>query len=294
MECNYFQVLEGVVDTVHAGILHLGAQPADRMPAGTFAEYMLRDRTPRYSVVDTQFGTSYGAYRDGPAGQDYWRIGHFLLPFYGMPGAALLGGGPTDVFCAVPMDDHSCLFIALNAPGYMDETARRATDAGGNEEYRAYMAKVSVELAGGSRTLPNTSDWDGRFRMIANAANDYLIDRQVQRRKEGYAGYTGIPSVTAQDAAMTNSEGPIYDRSREHLGSSDAMIIRSRRRLIQAANTYAESGLTPLPVEHPEYYRVRGGGVLLPKGVDWVDATKDLQTAFAEHPDLDRSITGGL
>ncbi len=37
-----------------------------------------------------------------------------------------------------------------------------------------------------------------------------------------------------QDAAMTGSMGGIYDRSKEHLASSDAMMIRVRRRLIAA------------------------------------------------------------
>ena len=33
---------------------------------------------------------------------------------------------------------------------------------------------------------------------------------------------------------MTGSMGPIYDRSQEHLGTTDAMVIRVRRRLIAA------------------------------------------------------------
>src|SRR3954454_13944787 len=39
MEANYFQILEGTIDTVHAGFLHRGAMHADEQPPGTFAEY---------------------------------------------------------------------------------------------------------------------------------------------------------------------------------------------------------------------------------------------------------------
>src|SRR4051794_7008769 len=57
MEANYFQILEGTIDTVHAGFLHRGAMRADDQPDGTFAQYLLKDRQPRYMVVDTDGGT---------------------------------------------------------------------------------------------------------------------------------------------------------------------------------------------------------------------------------------------
>ena len=34
---------------------------------------------------------------------------------------------------------------------------------------------------------------------------------------------------------MTETMGPIYDRTREHLGTTDSLIIRARRRMINAA-----------------------------------------------------------
>ena len=294
MECNYFQVLEGTIDTVHAGFLHRGAMSAADQPQGTFAEYMLRHRTPSYAVIDTDAGTCYGAYRDGPPGQNYWRIAQFLLPFYAMAPGGLLGGGPSGVACYVPMDDYSTLTIGLRAGrGRQEELARRAQDANSSEAYRAFLARRAAQQQAGRGTLPNSTDWHGRFRTLANAANDYLIDRELQRLKEGPDGYTGIQGVGTQDQAMTNSEGPIYDRTTERLGTSDAMIIQSRRRLITAAKTFAETGVTPPTVEHPEYYRLRSGSTLLPKDADWVEATAELRLAFREHPQLDWSITGG-
>ena len=87
--------------------------------------------------------------------------------------------------------------------------------------------------------------------------------------------------------------GPIYERSSEHLGSSDVMVIRVRRRLMQAARALAQEGITPPGVDHPEVYRVRSGGCFLPEGADWLEATEDLRQAFVEHPELDPAISGG-
>jgi hypothetical protein len=88
--------------------------------------------------------------------------------------------------------------------------------------------------------------------------------------------------------------GPIYDRSQEHLGTSDMMVIRVRRRLLAAARALAEQGIVPPGVDNPEGYRVRGGQVFLPAGADWVESTRELRRAFVEHPELDPSIKGPL
>jgi hypothetical protein len=143
-----------------------------------------------------------------------------------------------------------------------------------------------------SGLLPNTSDWYGRFRLAANAGNDYQLDRDAQRRNSGPDGYTGIRGVNLQDQAITESMGPVYDRTSEHLGTSDTMIIRVRRRLLNAVRAHADQGVPPPGVDDPRAYHQRAGGVFLPKGVDWVAATAELRRAFVQHPDLDLSITG--
>ena len=60
------------------------------------------------------------------------------------------------------------------------------------------------------------------------------------------------------------SMGPIYDRSSEHLGSSDLAIINTRRRLMAAARDLA-NGTEPFAAQHPEVYRVRSAAKVLPK-----------------------------
>ena len=130
---------------------------------------------------------------------------------------------------------------------------------------------------GGFEFLPETTDWLGRFRLAQHKDNDYLIDRQAQRT----SSFTGIAGIHQQDQAVTESMGPIYDRRQEHLGSSDAMVIRTRRRAIGAARALRDSGAIPPGVDDPAIYRHRSGGVILPRGADWLTATKELRQAFA-------------
>jgi len=63
--------------------------------------------------------------------------------------------------------------------------------------------------------------------------------------------------------------GPIYDRSHEHLGTTDQLIIRTRRRMINAARALREQGTVPPGVDNPALYRQRSGEMILPKNVDW-------------------------
>ena len=75
------------------------------------------------------------------------------------------------------------------------------------------------------------------FEPVANRTNDYFIDREKQRIEN----FTGMRGIREEDIAIQEDQyGPIADRTREHLGSSDAGIIALRRRLLKAARDMAE------------------------------------------------------
>jgi hypothetical protein len=74
--------------------------------------------------------------------------------------------------------------------------------------------------------------------------------------------------------------GTIYNRTREHLGTTDQLIIRTRRRIASAAKALRESGVVPPGVDHPEVYRQRSGDLVLPRSVDWWDGTRELRERF--------------
>ena len=114
-ECNWFQSLEGDIDTGHLSFLHLGAvKPEDTKP-GSFDYYNVTDRAPRYEVVDTPFGTLYGAYRPAEPDTYYWRIAHFLFPFYTMIPTGILGMQVL-VRAWVPVDDEHVMFWSMGVP----------------------------------------------------------------------------------------------------------------------------------------------------------------------------------
>ena len=72
----------------------------------------------------------------------------------------------------------------------------------------------------------------------------------------------GIPFLgNLQDRAMTETMGPIYDRTQEHLGTTDAMVIFVRRRLHRAARALRDQGVVPANVDDAALCRVRPASV---------------------------------
>jgi hypothetical protein len=95
--------------------------------------------------------------------------------------------------------------------------------------------------------------------------NDYLIDRSLQRTTT----YTGIAGVQEQDLAVTECMGKIYDRSHEHLGTTDRAIIRMRQQLIKAAQDL-ERGIEPPGLDPSFAWReLRSTEKIIAAGEDW-------------------------
>ncbi|HWC29811.1 MAG TPA: Rieske 2Fe-2S domain-containing protein, partial [Dehalococcoidia bacterium] len=187
-ECNWMQAVEGDIDTSHLGFLHLGANRAEDQDPGTFDYYMLADRAPRYDVLETPFGTSYGAYRPAEEDTYYWRVAHFLFPCFTMIPSGKLGEQIL-VRAWVPLDDDHTMYwgimIRFQADSPRVYQASAKANAGSATEVRGTPTA--------SGTLPNTSDWLGRFRLEADASNDYQIDREKQRTKVNFTGLANVP-----------------------------------------------------------------------------------------------------
>src|SRR4030095_10103961 len=97
---------------------------------------------------------------------------------------------------------------------------------------------------------------DGDYLPLRNLRNDYLIDRKVQKHDT----FTGITGVSEQDAAIQDSQGPVQNRTREHLGAHDIGITEFRKLIMGAARALASSGETPKALRHARRYAVRSGG----------------------------------
>jgi phthalate 4,5-dioxygenase len=174
----------------------------------------------------------------------------------------------------VPIDDDHMMFWNFTTP------SQRYGFAGGARQGRA--ARPAGGYMDPSLYLPNSSDWLGRWRLRQNATNDYQLDPEEQRSKS----YTGIAGIHQQDQAITESMGPLMDRTQEHLGAADVMIIRTRQRIMKAAQALQEDGTVPPGVDAPEVFAVRTGSTFLARGANWLEATEDLRKAFVEHPAL--------
>jgi len=266
-QCNWLQALEGDIDTSHFSFLHTGKIASDDIDPNHLERFQFIDRAPRYHVRSTGYGTMYAAYRPATPGQVYYRFGHFVMPFW-----ALFPNGPlSDNVLAqgwVPMDDTHTMTFTFSWT--------RKTPVIGSTR----TGEPLPLLDRFTETLPNTPDWFGRWRPVANAANDYLIDREAQRT----ISYTGIAGVFPQDSAVTEGMGAISDRTQENLAPSDIMIVTTRRRLLDAARALAEEGALPPGVDDPAIAgTARAGDLIAPERKNWLDAYEE-ELGHALHP----------
>jgi len=239
LECNYLQGIEGDFDSSHTSFLHNNnIQNSERLK---------RDGAPTLAAEDTGYGMRAISIRKFGAEQIYVRTSPYIMPSF-----SIVPGPPTAKFAEddlrgfrfwVPIDDRSTWLYILNMRKKPFEDAERAS-------LRSWV--------------------EDDYRRKRNSRNDYLIDRELQRTTL----YSGIQSVNAaeQDGCATETMGPIYDRSREHLGYSDKTIIELRKMLLNAVRDLAEGREPPHIVRDPrqnDFSRLRSLKGILPANADW-------------------------
>jgi phenylpropionate dioxygenase-like ring-hydroxylating dioxygenase large terminal subunit len=233
-DCNYLQGLEGGLDSAHAMIMH-------NNNIGDLSWISDYERIPKLTVQRTDYGFSYSGVRT--LGNRKWvRVYQYIMPVTQIRGRiAPLGGGsaPRSVptICGhlwVPADDvtttvYNFMYSAdPNIPVTPEFAHEMEVDDGRGPE----------------DLLP-----DGRLKR--NLANDYMIDRQLQKTRT----MTGIAGVNTQDAAVQEGMGPIVDRTKEHLSATDMAVVTMRRLLLDAVKT-VEAGGAPRGTD-PSGYRSR-------------------------------------
>ena len=205
-------------------------------------------------------------------GRTYWRFGNFLFPFWSQAPNGEFG---THMHARgwVPLDDEHTMFVFLSW--------KKAVHAGSLPQPAFKDGSLIGGTGRANKLLPNTTDWLGRWRMAANAGNDWEIDRAAQQSNRIYSGIDGIH---LQDQAITESMGPIVDHELEHLAPSDQMITRTRRRLLMAARALREKGTAPPGADNPEVYRgARSGYLVSPDQSPWRELYAK-QFAASAHP----------
>ena len=237
-ENNYLQAMEGGIDSSHVSWLHSGELATDPLHVGTAGAQLIASTKPVFEIHKSDGGLVIAAKRPTAGDQSYWRVTQWIMPWYTMippyGGNAIRGHG------WVPMDDENCMVWT-----WAHHPTRALSDA--------EMHTMKNEEGAFAALIPGT------FRPVANKDNDYLMDREAQASGRYYSGVRGIGM---QDSSLQESMGAIVDRSAECLVSTDAAIVRARRRLIDAA-TQARSGTAP-PGLDPASHRVRSASFVGP------------------------------
>ena len=251
--CNWLQGLEGGLDTAHSSFAH-------NNHIGDKSVLRQRDRAPRIDVERTDYGYYYVSQRNMGEEGTYVRVYHYVMPAQQMR-ANTMGwfGGRNEVprldgHIWMPIDDYTTHVYNWNCA--YDSTIEMSDE---------WKAKRERDMGRGTDDLI-----PGTFRLKRNQSNDYLIDREMQKNQN----FTGIVGVNTQDFALQEGMGPICDRSKEFLGTSDKAVVAMRRLLLEGIET-AEKGGIPRGVDSESYRKVRPHDRMVPSGRRWEEAFKE-------------------
>jgi phthalate 4,5-dioxygenase oxygenase subunit len=254
-ESNWLQALEGGIDSSHVSWLHSGGLKNDPLFKGTKGnEYNLNDLRPFFEVAEAEGGLFVGARRNAEEGKYYWRITPWVMPSFTL--VPPRGDHPVHGHFWVPIDDENTWVYTF------DYHPTRAL----TPEERQHMKDGHGVH---SRNIPGT------YRPEDNKDNDYLMDRDAQKRGETFSGVRGIAQ---QDASLQESMGPIVDRTKERLVSSDTGIIKARQKLRKAVEALRDQGVTPPGVD-TAHHRVRSAAIVLPQEESFIESCADDLTA---------------
>jgi phthalate 4,5-dioxygenase oxygenase subunit len=248
MSCNYLQTLENEFDTTHSSFLHSTLDgnvnnPINRIAGQSFANRRRMLDYSRISIVDTDFGSAMITRQDPTAdGKDVYTLGvPYWMPSFSAAGA-LSAPGVLPLNLKVPVDDTHTVFFRFKW------------------SREPLSEKVLHDMKYGNYEFPVVIP--GTYIAQANQSNDYQIDRVRQR----FFNYTGIVNTPVQDFAMVeNQRGPVTDRTRETLVSSDKYLLHIRRRLMEAARRLA-AGEEPREPWNTDAYRIRTRRIEVPGG----------------------------
>ena len=262
-ECNWLQALEGGIDSMHASALHTLLKP----DVGEARWELLTGRTVlKEEIEPTDYGHVYSSIRPLDDGRNWIKIYHYVMPFHTFFPFEISGDRKThrpiiNGHMFVPMDDQNTMVY--------NWIGKHGVESLTNDQ-REYMERIRGRAPG---------EVDRNHRKRRNKDVDWLIDREVQKTKS----YSGIEGINTQDHAVQESMGPIIDRTRENLGTTDKAVIATRRILLRVLKEL-EQGLDP-PGLGTSYYHLRAIERFVNSGTTWRNMLEDFvkSTAVSEH-----------
>jgi len=254
--CHWTQGMDGDLDSSHLGFLHQtpmqarSVQEAPKSPG-----WLLNDPVPKIETVRTDSGLLLGSRRRADEKSFYWRVNQWFMPnFTTIP---LAGDSPQAGHAWVPIDDERSWTFTFSW-----HPARKLTEA------------ELARMRGGSNV--HAPLIPGTFMPKYNRSNGYAEPDAPPTEQP----WMRITDLQAQDMAMTETMGPLYDRTQENLGVTDMVIVQTRRRLMEAARHLQKTG--KLPGFDAKSYGLRPFSVQLTEEESWQDAVKDAIIARPE------------
>jgi len=251
-ECNYLQANEGNIDLSHLSFLHY----LHRTPEETQNEFCPRGAAPESEEADaviTGCGVRSLKFRRESGSNEYHLyITDFVLPnftaHWGNIGSGRLG---YSVNWHVPIDDtHHWKYMF------------------------SFRRDQPLEASQSRRWRP--SDELENFKFVRNKSNRYLQERNAMARDV----FTGLGySFPLHDCWATEGEGPVQDRTKEHLVSMDRAVVVSRKVLLGAIKVVQEGRDPPNVVRDPQSNRfpILATDEVVPSSQDWRDYCKELE-----------------
>jgi len=255
LDYNWAQALEGAVDSAHVSFLHTDyvarlANGEDAYEGGgqSLLDKAAVDGHPKLEVENTPYGFRYGALRrasqDGVS-KTYVRVTHFVAPVWGVIPTRQ---GWVFAQAFVPCDDESTMFYFV---------LHRST--------APFEDRERANLAAWNGLDDIDDDFSLRHR---TAANRWGQDRAAMTAGTSFSGLGGYPPI--EDIAVQASMGAIYDRTREHLGTSDLAVIRMRRIMLSAVRGLNDISKVPPGLGGGfDYSRIRADEALLDLNESW-------------------------
>ena len=244
---NWLQGVEAHIDSSHVPFLHSGYLVQNQQ-AG-FVEQnnletlrlMLLDKSPEFEFVTTPWGLREGALRDIGNGRANARIREIALPYF------TFIPGPPNAQCyarmSTPIDDETTAewYIVYDPERPITEEAIRGQFG--------YMSDDADDFASNLGSKTN------------------LWGQNRQAMKEGH--FSGLVNgIAFEDFAVQASMGRRVDRALEQLGSSDTIVVKVRRMLMEALEEFLKGRPAPWR-DGFDYRHIRSQSVTYSKGEDW-------------------------
>jgi phenylpropionate dioxygenase-like ring-hydroxylating dioxygenase large terminal subunit len=229
-DCNWLQALEVGIDPAHASWLHKYFEDEDTaasygkqfrgVPADSdlpISKVLREYDRPEIRVERTEYGMRLQTLRRISDAQTHIRVTNILFPqAFVIP----MNAEMTITQFHVPVDDTGCYWYSIftSFAGPVDKKTMR------EQRLKSYPA-------------PD-------YRPVFNRENSWGFNADEQKSKT----FTGMGfDINIHDQFACESQGPIADRTKENLGSTDKGIVLYRRILLDCLKKN-EEGQTPLMV----------------------------------------------